>query len=74
MTSGPLMPMIWEGPNAVRIVRNMLGNYNPLHSEFGTIRGDFSMDMMQNVIHGSDSVETANKEINLWFHNNEIIT
>lgn len=74
MTSGPLVPMIWEGPNAIQITRNLLGYYNPLHSEPGTIRGDFSMDITANIIHGSDSVEAANKEIKLWFNEeNEII-
>lgn len=66
--------MIWEGPNVVRIARNLLGNYHPLHSEPGTIRGDFSYDITQNIIHGSDSIETANKEIKLWFNEHEIIS
>lgn len=73
MTSGPVVAMIWEGPNAVRVTRNMLGNYRPQVSEAGTIRGDFSLDIMRNVIHGSDSIEMAHKEICIWFQKNEMI-
>lgn len=65
--------MVWEGPQAIRITRNLLGNYRPELSEPGTIRGDFSIDIIRNVIHGSDSIENANKEINLWFKENEIV-
>lgn len=73
MTSSPLVAMIWEGPHAIQVTRNMLGNYLPQFSVPGTIRGDFSLDILQNIIHGSDSVDTANKEINIWFQESEII-
>lgn len=73
MTSHPLIPMIWEGPNAVKSVRNMLGPHDPIVAVPGTIRGDFSVDSRNNVIHGSDTVEAANREIKIWFLENEII-
>lgn len=72
MTSAPLIPMIWEGPNVVKAVRNMLGPHDPLIAVPGTIRADFSIDIQNNVIHGSDTVEAANREINIWFLENEI--
>lgn len=74
MVSGPVVPMVWEGPNAIQIARNMIGYFKPELAVSGTIRGDFSLDMRRNVIHGSDSVKTANNEINIWFHPNEIIS
>lgn len=73
MTSGPLVVMVWEGANVVQLTRNMLGYYQPQFAQPGTIRGDFSLDTTFNVIHGSDSIEKANKEINLWFQEIEVI-
>ncbi|XP_016911085.1 nucleoside diphosphate kinase [Apis cerana] len=67
MSSGPVVPMVWEGLNAVKTGRFMLGETNPKDSAPGTIRGDFCIQVGRNIIHGSDSVESANKEINLWF-------
>lgn len=67
MTSGPVIAMVWEGTDAVATGRKMLGKTKPLESEPGTIRGDFCIDVGRNIIHGSDSVESANKEIALWF-------
>ena len=69
--SGPVVAMVWEGHNVVKTGRKMLGATRPDDSEPGTIRGDFAVDVGRNVIHGSDSVESANKEIDLWFgHDN----
>ena len=65
--SGPVCCMVWEGDNAVKTGRKMLGATKPFDSEPGTIRGDFCIDVGRNVIHGSDSVESANAEIALWF-------
>ena len=65
--SGPVCCMVWEGDNAVKTGRKMLGATKPFDSEPGTIRGDFCIDVGRNVIHGSDSVESANKEIALCF-------
>ena len=70
-SSGPVVAMVWEGHNVVASGRKMLGATRPDDSAPGTIRGDFCIDVGRNVIHGSDSVESANKEIDLWFgHDN----
>lgn len=71
MSSGPVVPMVWEGLNAVKTGRVMLGETNPKDSLPGTIRGDFCIQVGRNIIHGSDSVESANKEIKLWFGEKE---
>ncbi|XP_047175193.1 nucleoside diphosphate kinase 1, partial [Vigna umbellata] len=70
--SGPVVAMIWEGKNVVVTGRKIIGATNPAQSEPGTIRGDYAIDigklfLCRNVIHGSDSVESARKEIALWF-------
>jgi len=67
MTSGPVVAMVWEGRNVVAEGRKMLGATKPSESAMGTIRGDFCVEVGRNVCHGSDSVESANKEIALWF-------
>jgi len=72
MGSGPVVPMVWQGLDAVRQGRVMLGATNPKDSAPGTIRGDLCVDVGRNIIHGSDSVEAANKEIALWFSQQEI--
>lgn len=68
MSSGPVVPMVWEGLNAVKTGRVMLGATNPADSAPGTIRGDLCVQVGRNIVHGSDSVESANKEIALWFN------
>ncbi|XP_055317998.1 nucleoside diphosphate kinase-like [Sitodiplosis mosellana] len=73
ITSGPVIAMVWEGANAVQITRKMIGYFRPEFAEPGTIRGDFSLDTTFNIIHGSCSIETANKEINIWFQEHELI-
>ena len=65
--------MVWEGRDAVKTGRVLLGATNPLASAPGTIRGDFSLETGRNVCHGSDSVENAKKEIALWFKEGEVI-
>jgi len=72
MSSGPVVPMVWEGLNAVKQGRVMLGATNPKDSDPGTIRGDLCIDVGRNVIHGSDSLESAEKEISLWFKPEEL--
>lgn len=67
MSSGPVCAMIWEGKNVVKAGRVLLGATNPQDSAPGTIRGDFCVEVGRNVCHGSDSVESAKREINLWF-------
>ena len=66
-SSGPVVAMVWEGHNVVATGRKMLGATRPDDSLPGTIRGDLSIDVGRNIIHGSDSVDSANKEISLWF-------
>merc|ERR1711929_37423 len=67
MASGPVVAMVWEGLDAVKQGRAMLGATNPLASAPGTIRGDFCIDVGRNICHGSDAVDSAEKEIALWF-------
>ncbi|OZJ04028.1 Nucleoside diphosphate kinase [Bifiguratus adelaidae] len=69
MTNGkaPVVCMVWEGKDVVRQGRAMIGATNPLESAPGTIRGQYCVSVGRNIIHGSDSFESAEKEINLWF-------
>ncbi|KAF9354263.1 nucleoside diphosphate kinase [Mortierella sp. AD094] len=69
MTAGPVVAMVWQGKGVVKAGRVLLGETNPLASLPGTIRGDFAIDVGRNICHGSDSVESAEKEIALWFPN-----
>merc|ERR1712142_119054 len=71
--SGPVVPMVWEGKEVVKMGRQMLGETDPLKSKPGSIRGDFSIDLGRNICHGSDSVESALKEIALWFTPEELV-
>ncbi|NWR66952.1 NDKM protein, partial [Bucorvus abyssinicus] len=73
MTSGPLVAMVWEGYNVVRSTRAMVGDTNSATAAAGTIRGDFSMHVSRNVVHASDSVETAQREIGFWFQRDELV-
>src|SRR3989338_2443373 len=73
ITSGPIVAMVWEGKDAVGTLRKMMGKTNPLEAELGTIRGDFGIDIGRNVAHGSDSLESAKREISLFFKDDEII-
>lgn len=72
MQSGPVVATVWEGKDVVKTGRTILGATNPLASAPGTIRGDFALDVGRNVCHGSDSVESAKREIALWFKEDEI--
>lgn len=67
MASGPVVPMVWEGLNAAKIGRMLLGETDPQKSLPGTIRGDFCLDIGRNLVHGSDSPDSGIKEIELWF-------
>jgi nucleoside-diphosphate kinase len=73
ITSGPVLAMVVEGPKAVSILRNMIGETNPLEARSGTIRGDFALNIQKNIVHASDSLENARKEIETLFKPNEII-
>lgn len=73
MSSGPVVPMVWEGLNVVKTGRVLLGATNPADSAPGTIRGDLCVQVGRNILHGSDAVESAQKEIALWFTEKELV-
>lgn len=68
-----ILLQVWEGLNVVKTGRVMLGETNPKDSAPGTIRGDYCIQVGRNIIHGSDSVDSAKKEISLWFGEKEVI-
>ena len=72
ITSSPVVAMVLEGINAIEMVRNMMGKTDPQKAEPGTIRGDYGQFIGRNIVHGSDSPETAKFEINLWFTPKEL--
>jgi nucleoside-diphosphate kinase len=72
VTSGPVFLMVWEGPNAVTVVRNLIGATNPLNAAPGSVRGDYALQVTPNAIHGADSVENAKREMSIFFQPNEI--
>ena len=67
ITSGPVIAMAWRGVEAIKVSRNLIGPTNGRDASPGTIRGDLAMDIGHNLIHGSDSEDTAEYELNLWF-------
>ncbi|CXI69308.1 nucleoside diphosphate kinase b, putative [Plasmodium berghei] len=73
INKGPVVAMVWEGMDIVKQGRKLIGETNPLNSNVGTIRGDFCLEVSRNVIHGSDSVASANREINIWFKAEELV-
>ncbi len=73
MTSGPICVLALEGNNAIKVSRMMIGKTKVLEAEPGTIRGDLSMSGQCNLIHGSDSPESAARELDLWFDPNELV-
>ena len=73
ITSGPVFAMIWEGENVITTARQMMGSTNPKDAAPGTIRGDFGVTVGKNIIHGSDSPESAVREIGLFFNNEELV-
>ena len=75
ITSGPVMAMVWEGADATRQVRRMMGETDPAESSPGTIRGDFGLDLGRNVIHGSDHEDAGanEREIDLFFDADELV-
>jgi len=72
ITSSPSFAMVIEGDDAISLIRKIVGATNPKEADFGTIRGDFAMDMGRNIIHASDSPNSAEREISLFFNENEI--
>ncbi|RIL71671.1 nucleoside-diphosphate kinase [Staphylococcus devriesei] len=72
ITSAPVFAMVVEGEDAVDVSRHIIGKTNPSEATPGSIRGDLGLTVGRNVIHGSDSVESAKREINLWFKEEEL--
>ena len=72
ITSGPLVAMAVQGENAVKLTRTMMGTTNPLDAAPGTIRGDFAKTMKNNIIHGSDGIMSAEREIKIFFAKSEL--
>ena len=72
ISSAPIIAAVFEGETAVEVIRKIMGTTDPAKAEPGTIRGDFGLDIEHNTVHGSDSVETAEKEIKLFFSEDEI--
>lgn len=73
ITSGPVVAIVLEGEGIVELIRNFAGKTNPKEAECGTIRGDYAFDITQNVVHTSDSIANAKREINNFFEKAEII-
>jgi len=72
--SGPVVAMVWEGPNAVATARQLMGKTKPIEAEMGSIRADFAVDVGRNLTHGSDKPETGERETALWFAPEEIVS
>ena len=73
ITSSPLIAMVWEADDAVEIVRGTMGQTNPKNAAPGTIRGDLGVNIGRNLVHGSDSPESAQREVALFFKEGEIL-
>src|SRR5699024_3777524 len=74
ITSGPVFAMVWEGEDVITTARTMIGATNPAEATPGSIRGDFGVTVGKNIIHGSDSAESAEREINLFFNESELVS
>ena len=73
ITSSPTLALVLEGDSAVKVVRTTMGATNPVDSAPGTIRGDLALAMPDNLVHGSDSLDSAEREIALWFSDGELV-
>ena len=73
ITSAPTLALVLEGESAIKVVRTTMGATNPVESAPGTIRGDLALAMPNNLVHGSDSPESAEREIQLWFSDDELL-
>jgi nucleoside-diphosphate kinase len=73
LTSGPVCAMYWEGEDVVHVARTLIGESAPSQKIPGTIRGDFTNDLRRNVIHASSSIESAKRELNIWFEPSDFI-
>ena len=74
ITSGPVFAMVWEGKDVILTARNMMGKTNPAEAAPGSIRGDYAVQVSNNIIHGSDSDESAEREIGLFFKEEELVS
>ena len=74
ITSSPIVAMVWEGENAINLVRKTMGTTNPVDADPGTIRGDLGINIGRNIVHGSDGPESAPREIGLFFRREEILS
>jgi nucleoside-diphosphate kinase len=74
ITSGPVVVGVLDGPNAIEATRNLMGATNPVTAAPGSIRGEFALEIGQNLVHGSDAPETAEHEIGLYFKPEEILS
>ncbi|MGX9705941.1 nucleoside-diphosphate kinase [Laceyella tengchongensis] len=72
ITSGPVFAMVWQGNNVIATARQMMGKTNPSDALPGTIRGDYGVNVAMNIVHGSDSPTSAEREIALWFNEAEV--
>lgn len=72
VTSGPVFAMVWEGPSAVTVGRNLVGSTNPTLAAPGTVRGDYALSITANAIHAADSLENAKREMSIFFASSEI--
>ncbi|HEO71141.1 MAG TPA: nucleoside-diphosphate kinase [Candidatus Hydrogenedentes bacterium] len=72
ITSGPTVQMVWEGEEAIAVVRKINGATNSREADIGTIRGDFGLTVQKNIVHASDAAETAEREIALYFGPGEL--
>ncbi len=73
ITSSPIVAMVWEGKDAIQIVRTTMGATNAATAAPGTIRGDFAVEIGRNLVHGSDGVESADREVSLFFKADELV-
>lgn len=71
ITSGPVLAMVWEGPNAIAAIRQTMGATRPTEAAPGSVRHDFALEVGRNLTHASDTVENGVKEVSLWFRSDE---
>ncbi|MDG4656098.1 nucleoside-diphosphate kinase [Ectobacillus antri] len=74
ITSGPVFAMVWQGEGVIATARQMMGKTNPKEAAPGTVRGDFGVTVGKNIIHGSDSAESAEREIAIFFKEEELVS
>lgn len=74
ITSGPVVAMVWEGKNAVQAVRKIVGATNPIEADPGSLRGMYGLNVSNNIVHAADSIESAEREIAIYFQPGELLT